>query len=319
AAAASAGSAATAATAADDAGASDDAASTSSLTALLGAAQPTSSQSGAPVKTADAGTGGLNTPTTAVNLGAGTVDTASVVGGAGSTSDSGSQDSSEQGAAKTASDQAAASQTAAADGDLPDAVIEAAYGGMLAATAPLATAQDDSSSDPSTVTSDTISDLASQTAAQAPTAGGVKSFQIVLNPESLGQVKVSVNIGEDGQLNAAFAFDKPESAAALSSHAQDLREALSQSGFNVASTGLSFTTSGAQTAAAAPATAVSQTLTLNLGQDFGQGLSSVQGVGSLTTGLGLTQGASVIAAQTVSFPDLSGYARASARGLDVRV
>jgi hypothetical protein len=303
-----------------DAASDADADPSSSLVALLGGAQP-SGQASATAATRGVGAlSPVNAPTT---LSAATADTAAVVGGTASSSDSGSQDDSQQGAAQTARDRAIAAQSAVLNGDMPDAVLEAAFGGLLAMPTPLGTSSDDPSSGDAEVTPATISDLASQTAAQSVT-GGVKSFQIVLNPEGLGQVNVSVSIGDDGQLSAAFAFEKPESTTALSAHAEDLHQALAQSGFAVSKTGLSFTTASTQTTAATT-TPSAQLLTLNLGQDFGQGGASDQGAGnsgaaSLQTGAASMRDWSLAASQSAGLTSGSAYGRsASVRGVDVRV
>jgi hypothetical protein len=253
-----------------------------------------------------------------------TPDTATVVGASGSSSGSGSgfQDDDQQSAAKTAQDRVMAAQTAALDGDMPDAVLEAAFGGLLAPAPPLASSVQAPSSADAEVTPDTLSDLASQTAAQAAT--GVKSFQIVLNPAGLGQVNVSVSIGADGQLSAAFAFDNPEAANALSAQAKELHDALAQSGFHVSTAGLSFTTAGPQTPTAAP-TAAAPSLTANLGQGFSQGSPSDQGAGdpgagSLQSAGQSTRDWSFAASQGAGLAGGTGYGRLqTASGVDVRV
>ncbi len=84
----------------------------------------------------------------------------------------------------------------------------------------------------------TLVDLASQTAAQV--GGGASQFQITLTPEGLGQVSVTVNVAAEGKVSAAFAFEKPETADALSGRASDLQKALEQAGFSLSDSGLSF-------------------------------------------------------------------------------
>jgi hypothetical protein len=305
-----------------DAGQASDAEPPSSLVAMIGGAQQ-AGEAAAPAT--GRGVGAPSPSNTPLAPGAVTADTAAVVGASGSTSDSGSQDNSQQGAAKTARDRATAAQTAALDGDMPDSVLEAAFGGLLAPPTTLSSSTEAPSSADAEVTPDTISDLAGQTAAQAATgAPGVKSFQIVLNPEGLGQVNVSVSIAEDGQLSAAFAFEKPEAATALSAHAKDLHDALAQSGFAVSTAGLSFTTASAQPTPATT-TAAAQSLTLNLGQDFSQGSTSDQGAGnrgadSLQGIGGSVRDWSLAASQSADFASASAYGRsAPSRGVDVRV
>jgi hypothetical protein len=88
------------------------------------------------------------------------------------------------------------------------------------------------------VTSATITDLASQTVAQIGT--GSSQFQITLTPEGLGQVSVTVNVEAAGKVSAAFAFERPETADALSGRASDLQKSLEQAGFSLSGSGLTF-------------------------------------------------------------------------------
>ncbi len=88
------------------------------------------------------------------------------------------------------------------------------------------------------VTTDTLADLAGQTAAQV--GSGASQFQITLTPEGLGQVSVTVNVGAEGRLSAAFAAEKPETAEALSGRSSDLQKALEQAGFSLSDSGLTF-------------------------------------------------------------------------------
>jgi len=91
---------------------------------------------------------------------------------------------------------------------------------------------------PATPTAATVADLATQTAAQV--SQGASQFQITLTPEGLGQVSVTVSVAAEGKVSAAFAFEKPETAEALSGRASDLQKALEQAGFNVSDSGLTF-------------------------------------------------------------------------------
>jgi len=88
------------------------------------------------------------------------------------------------------------------------------------------------------VTPATISDLANQTVAQIGT--GSSQFQITLTPEGLGQVSVTVNVEAAGKVSAAFAFERPETADALSGRASDLQRSLEQAGFSLSGSGLTF-------------------------------------------------------------------------------
>ncbi|WP_233248255.1 flagellar hook-length control protein FliK, partial [Caulobacter sp. D5] len=65
-------------------------------------------------------------------------------------------------------------------------------------------------------------------------------FDIVLTPEGLGKVDVQVRIGAEGKLTATLAFDNPQAAADLRHRAGELRQALSQAGFDVADNALKF-------------------------------------------------------------------------------
>jgi hypothetical protein len=103
---------------------------------------------------------------------------------------------------------------------------------QLAATSPVA------ASPASPPTAETVDNLATQTAAKA--ADGASQFQITLTPEGLGQVSVAVQVGAEGRVSAAFAFEKSDTADALSSRSADLQKALEQAGFSVAPDGLSF-------------------------------------------------------------------------------
>lgn len=65
-------------------------------------------------------------------------------------------------------------------------------------------------------------------------------FDIVLTPEGLGKVDVQVRIGAEGKLTAVMAFENPQAAADLRHRAGELRQALSQAGFDVAENALKF-------------------------------------------------------------------------------
>ncbi|TFW13170.1 flagellar hook-length control protein FliK [Brevundimonas intermedia] len=63
---------------------------------------------------------------------------------------------------------------------------------------------------------------------------------MVLTPEDLGRVDVSLEIGKDGQLSARLAFDNPAAAADLKGRADELRRQLQDAGFQVAGDALDF-------------------------------------------------------------------------------
>ncbi len=64
-------------------------------------------------------------------------------------------------------------------------------------------------------------------------------FDVQLHPAGLGKVDVRVAIGSDGKMSAALSFDSPRAAAELKSRANELQQALEQSGFDL-SGGMSF-------------------------------------------------------------------------------
>jgi hypothetical protein len=156
-----------------------------------------------------------------------------------SPSESGSQVAESQGARFQTADSSSASAPSTASpapptpdliaGALPPSPIAAATGSALAAATPKSA---------SLVTSTTLDDLAGQTAAQVNS--GASQFQITLNPDGLGQVSVTVNVGAEGKVSAAFAFERPETAEALSGRASDLQKSLEQAGFTLSDAGLSF-------------------------------------------------------------------------------
>jgi hypothetical protein len=65
-------------------------------------------------------------------------------------------------------------------------------------------------------------------------------FDMVLTPEDLGRVDVSLEIDSDGQLAARLAFDNPAAAADLRSRVDELRRQLQDAGFQVTSESLDF-------------------------------------------------------------------------------
>lgn len=87
-------------------------------------------------------------------------------------------------------------------------------------------------------TIETTTHLAAQIARKLD--GKSTRFDMVLTPEDLGRVDVSLEIGEDGQLAARLAFDNPAAAAELRGRADELRKQLQDAGFQVAGDALDF-------------------------------------------------------------------------------
>lgn len=65
-------------------------------------------------------------------------------------------------------------------------------------------------------------------------------FDMVLTPDSLGQVDVSLEIAADGKLAARLAFDNPLAATEMRGRVDELRRQLQEAGFTVADDALSF-------------------------------------------------------------------------------
>ncbi|WP_255354003.1 flagellar hook-length control protein FliK [Brevundimonas sp. Leaf363] len=66
-------------------------------------------------------------------------------------------------------------------------------------------------------------------------------FDMVLTPDALGRVEVSVDIDSDGQLAARLAFDNPAAATEMRGRADELRRQLEDAGFRVSDDSLNFT------------------------------------------------------------------------------
>lgn len=90
----------------------------------------------------------------------------------------------------------------------------------------------------SRATVETTAQLAAQIARKLE--GRSTRFDMVLTPEDLGRVDVSLEIGKDGQLSARLAFDNPAAAADLKGRADELRRQLQDAGFQVAGDALDF-------------------------------------------------------------------------------
>ena len=110
--------------------------------------------------------------------------------------------------------------------------------GALTAAAPAAAIQ--TSSQPVTVSGQTVSRLASGIVQNLKSKSS--RFQLALEPAGLGRVDISVRIGADGALSATLNFNSPQAADALKAHAGELRAALQQAGFNLGGSDLSFMT-----------------------------------------------------------------------------
>ncbi|QYF88254.1 flagellar hook-length control protein FliK [Brevundimonas sp. PAMC22021] len=90
----------------------------------------------------------------------------------------------------------------------------------------------------SQTTIETATRIAAQIAARLE--GRSTRFDMVLTPEDLGRVEVSLEIDETGQLAARLAFDNPAAATDLRGRADELRRQLQDAGFQVAGDGLDF-------------------------------------------------------------------------------
>lgn len=90
----------------------------------------------------------------------------------------------------------------------------------------------------SRATVETTAHLAAQIARKLD--GRSTRFDMVLTPEDLGRVDVSLEIGKDGQLSARLAFDNPAAAADLRGRADELRRQLEAAGFQMTEDSLDF-------------------------------------------------------------------------------
>jgi flagellar hook-length control protein FliK len=108
-----------------------------------------------------------------------------------------------------------------------------------AATAPLETAVSLGLSQTSRASVETTAQIAAQIIRNHQ--GRSTRFDMVLTPDSLGQVDVSLEIAADGKLAARLAFDNPLAATELRGRVDELRRQLQEAGFTVADDALSFT------------------------------------------------------------------------------
>lgn len=107
-----------------------------------------------------------------------------------------------------------------------------------AAEATASVARDPLASSLSRATIETTANLAAQIARKLE--GRSTRFDMVLTPEDLGRVDVTVEIDSDGQLAARLAFDNPAAAADLRGRADELRRQLQEAGFQVSNEALDF-------------------------------------------------------------------------------
>jgi flagellar hook-length control protein FliK len=139
----------------------------------------------------------------------------------------------------TISDAPVPLQAAPATSDTPqsplDVPVETARAPESTATS---TSRDLSFSQLSRATIETTAHLAATIARKLE--GRSTRFDMVLTPEDLGRVDVSLEIDSDGQLAARLAFDNPAAAADLRSRADELRRQLQDAGFQVTSDSLDF-------------------------------------------------------------------------------
>lgn len=103
---------------------------------------------------------------------------------------------------------------------------------------PVAQARDPLASALSRATIETTAHLAAQIARKLE--GRSTRFDMVLTPEDLGRVDVTVEIDADGQLAARLAFDNPAAAADLRGRADELRRQLQDAGFQLSQDSLDF-------------------------------------------------------------------------------
>jgi flagellar hook-length control protein FliK len=160
----------------------------------------------------------------------------------------------------------------------------------------------------------------------AKVSAGGSQFQLQLNPEGLGQVTVTVQIGANRQLSASLSFDSDDTASAISAHSGELKKALEQAGFTLGSGGVTFGTHASPTVAQAQASTPSNPQAGQNANGFSfageQGFSNPQGSNGGQTNP-FSRG---IANAFVSSDDLQATASASAwsRGggdsrLDIRI
>lgn len=109
-----------------------------------------------------------------------------------------------------------------------------------------ATATQDAPAAPAEVVTSTLSRATVETTVQIAAQiarrleGKQTRFDMILTPEDLGRVEVSLDIDPDGRLAARLAFDNPAAAADLRGRADELRRQLTDAGFHLAGDSLEF-------------------------------------------------------------------------------
>lgn len=71
--------------------------------------------------------------------------------------------------------------------------------------------------------------------------GRTTRFDMVLTPEDLGSVNVSMEIDAEGHMTARLAFDSPAAASEMRARAEELRRQLVEAGFQLSENALEFT------------------------------------------------------------------------------
>jgi flagellar hook-length control protein FliK len=93
-----------------------------------------------------------------------------------------------------------------------------------------------------TPTQPPASQVAAKLAAQA--GDGNRSYDIQLDPENLGRVRVHLDVGKDGAVTASISADRADTLAMLRSDARTLQQALQDAGLSTSSGSLDFSLSG---------------------------------------------------------------------------
>ena len=201
-----------------------------------------------------------------------------------------------------------------------DLAAAASSQGATAAIAPSVPTADQVSV-PNATSAQTVANLSAEIAQKA--GGQTTRFDVQLDPLGLGRVNVSIEIDGKGAMSAALSFEKPESASLLKSHSAELQQSLSQAGFDLPASSISFSAadhdgkggSGASTFFAG-GDAQNSGAQNNGGQN-GAGQQSGQGGGHAQSA-GRAFGAASFAAEQAD--QISSVAqRLSARGVDIRI
>ncbi len=196
-------------------------------------------------------------------------------------------------------------QTQASTLDLASAASAQGTTSAVAASGPVA----DQAAAPNSAASQTVANLAAQIAQKA--GGQTTRFDVQLDPLGLGRVNVSVEIDAKGAMSAALSFEKPESANLLKSHSAELQQSLSQAGFDLPASSISFSATD-QTASSRSASSPF------LGGDPQNSGGQQSGQGGQAQNAGRAFGAASFAAEQAD--QVSSAARGlNARGVDIRI